>query len=43
MALFLMILGGAVGGYIGWLLDRKAKRARTASGVPAEDTCRTST
>jgi hypothetical protein len=32
-----MVIGGILGGWLGWLLDRKAARDKAASGIQASE------
>jgi hypothetical protein len=43
MDILFIILGGAAGGFLGWLISRKASRGKVAVEAKQADTCETGT
>jgi hypothetical protein len=43
MAIAILIIGGAAGGFLGWLFDRKTGRARMESYSQPDKACETRT
>ena len=43
MAALIMIIAGAAGGFLGWLLDKRTGQNRKPYGADSQDACETRT
>ncbi len=43
MAILFVIIGGVIGGFLGWLFDRRAGRKKVEAGIQPVEACETNT